>query len=388
MNELNSVKYRRLPHNVLPNRLTSTVGGVDYYLTEVRNIVRTPQDVATLWGCAPDEIKILGIDLGQACVVGASALLPEPLPSNKTPKRTRVIFQNLAIKQKAVYQPGLKHRRWMQEQKAKDLGAGVGSISDIETALPPRRGENACFTDHIGRREQAKGHLDTFYNGNNRFKKHKWEARRAKEEEYRVITDRLLKLVGGSIGAQRDEANKVIIGIGLGKLSSNTKLTSLHESFQSYFVQKARSLGYIVVGVNEYYTSKKCPKCEEFVGQVEIRRLFCSKCKSFMHRDIMAGHNICNAIRGHLREQQRPEYLQPVDKDGRLPWMNWITTERSKRLVGIGAAKGKAAKTKQGSSAAQKRAATDQDSDRPPKRLAKGKGKAVESEQGSPSGQK
>ncbi|KAG9323017.1 hypothetical protein KVV02_008085 [Mortierella alpina] len=227
-------------------------------------------DVNTLWGCAPDEIKILGIDLGQACVVGASALLPEPLPS--TPKRTRVVFHNLAIKQKAVYQPELKHRRWMQEQKAKDLGgAGVGSISDIETALPPRRGENACFTDHIGRREQAKGHLDTFYNGNNRFKKHKWDARRAKEEEYRVMTDRLLKLVGGSIGAQRDETNKVIIGVGLGRFSSNTKLTSLHESFQSYFVQKARSLGYIVVGVNEHYASKKCPKCEEFVGQVEIR---------------------------------------------------------------------------------------------------------------------
>ena len=60
-----------------------------------------------------------------------------------------------------------------------------------------------------------------------------------------------------------------------------------------------------------------------------------------MHRDIMAGHNICNAIRGHLEEQRRPEYLQPVDKEGRLPWMNWIKTEKSKKLVGIGGNKGR-----------------------------------------------
>ncbi|KAG0212103.1 hypothetical protein BGX31_001564, partial [Mortierella sp. GBA43] len=29
----------------------------------------------------------------------------------------------------------------------------------------------------------------------------------------------------------------------------------------------ARSLGYVVVGVNEYYTSKKCPTYQSFVGQ-------------------------------------------------------------------------------------------------------------------------
>lgn len=39
-----------------------------------------------------------------------------------------------------------------------------------------------------------------------------------------------------------------------------------------------------------------------------------------MHRDIMAGHNIANAIQGHLLNQQRPEYLQPVDSDGDYPW--------------------------------------------------------------------
>ncbi|KAF9187776.1 hypothetical protein BGZ51_001060 [Haplosporangium sp. Z 767] len=62
--ELNAMKYRRLQDDVLPNRLTSTSGGVDYYLTEARNIVKTPLDVANLWGCAADPIKILYLDLG------------------------------------------------------------------------------------------------------------------------------------------------------------------------------------------------------------------------------------------------------------------------------------------------------------------------------------
>ncbi|KAF9898493.1 hypothetical protein BX616_003956 [Lobosporangium transversale] len=66
-------------------------------------------------------------------------------------------------------------------------------------------------------------------------------------------------------------------------------------------------VGYIVVGVNEYshYLSKKR---EKFVGQVEIRRLYCSNCKAFMHRD-----NIYNVARDYLTHQGRSQYLQPVD---------------------------------------------------------------------------
>lgn len=75
-----------------------------------------------------------------------------------------------------------------------------------------------------------------------------------------------------------------------------------------------------MVGVNEYYTSKKCPVCFEFVYQVNICHLYCKTCESFIHHDVMAGHNICNIIQGYLMEQKRPDYLQPVDKDGRRPW--------------------------------------------------------------------
>ncbi|KAG0368871.1 hypothetical protein BGZ54_000912 [Gamsiella multidivaricata] len=141
-------------------------------------------------------------------------------------------------------------------------------------------------------------------------KVHKWEARRARDAGCETIASRLLKSVGGSIGCRRKETNKVVIVIGLGQFSSNARLSSLHESFMSYFVQKVRSLGYIVVGVNEYYI---LPVCEQSVAQVEIRRLYYSHCKTSVHRDVMTGHNIGNAVRGHLVHQQQPLYLQPVD---------------------------------------------------------------------------
>lgn len=340
MNELNSVKYRRLPVDKLPSRITSTLGGTDYHLTEIRNVVRNKQDVADLWGdCQPCEIKVLGIDPGQACVIGASALLPS---------QGETKFYNLAVKQKATYQPTLKHRRWMQRKKTRTIFDSQ-NVGEIESALPPTRGDQSNFKSYVEQLKNVDEHLESFYNINSTIKKHRWNAKRARDEEYKRIGDSLLRMIGGSIGRKRKSEDKSVIALGLGKFSSKSRLSSLHESFQSYFVRtvsgwwclkasvpvldctlitihlpcslQARSLGYIVVGVNEYYTSKKCPTCQNFVGQVEIRRLYCSNCKTYHHRDVMAGHNICNVVRGHLLNQERPLYLQPMDATGTFPWM-------------------------------------------------------------------
>ncbi|KAF9119118.1 hypothetical protein BGX30_004078, partial [Mortierella sp. GBA39] len=57
-----------------------------------------------------------------------------------------------------------------------------------------------------------------------------------------------------------------------------------------------------------------------FVGQVDIRQLYCPTCGVKMHRDVMAGHNMCNIIQGHLLHHKRPHYLQPYDKNGVYIW--------------------------------------------------------------------
>ncbi|KAF9903020.1 hypothetical protein EC991_004271, partial [Linnemannia zychae] len=82
----------------------------------------------------------------------------------------------------------------------------------------------------------------------------------------------------------------------------------------------ARSLGYLVVGLNEYYTSKKCPGCGMFVCQVDMRRFYCTHCHVYHHRDVMAAENMGNIIQGYLAHQERPDYLHPVAKDGSHPW--------------------------------------------------------------------
>ncbi|KAF8933040.1 hypothetical protein BGZ47_011068 [Haplosporangium gracile] len=58
MKELQSARFKRVPGDWLPNdRLTSIVAGVDYFLMEIRNIVKPKEDVMRFWpqeGCDPE----------------------------------------------------------------------------------------------------------------------------------------------------------------------------------------------------------------------------------------------------------------------------------------------------------------------------------------------
>ncbi|KAF9993530.1 hypothetical protein BGZ65_010916, partial [Modicella reniformis] len=102
LKELNCVKYKRLRDELLLPKLTCTLGGVDYYLIDVRNVIKTKEVVERLWNCSPDKIKVLGLDLGQRCVVGAYIDVPtESGDQDQEP----IVFRNLAVKQRALYQP-------------------------------------------------------------------------------------------------------------------------------------------------------------------------------------------------------------------------------------------------------------------------------------------
>ncbi|KAI8596758.1 hypothetical protein EDD21DRAFT_238117 [Dissophora ornata] len=129
----------------------------------------------------------------------------------------------------------------MEEQKALVPMDATRSIADIESSMPPLRGEGASLFSYYQELETMQQQLDAFYNGNNnRLKKHKWDAQRAKNSEFIAITNRILKLVGGSIGCRMKEEQKVVMAVGLGQFSSSSRLSSLHEAFMAFFMQKAR----------------------------------------------------------------------------------------------------------------------------------------------------
>ncbi|KAG0346311.1 hypothetical protein BGZ54_005263, partial [Gamsiella multidivaricata] len=214
LNELNCMKYRRLDADKLPDRLTSTLGGTGQYLTEIRNVVKTKEDVERLWGCDPLDIKILGIDLGKA-FVEQGGIAEIEIPPMK--------FHNLAASQKAVYQPAFKHRRWLEQRKERSA-EGQESIAQMETNLQALRVK------------VKESDLKTFYD-NLVLKEHLWDDKRARDREFKLAAERLLKMIGGTPGKKRDNDNKVVISIRLGEFSSTPRLSSLHTAFSAYFVQ-------------------------------------------------------------------------------------------------------------------------------------------------------
>ncbi|KAI8602505.1 hypothetical protein EDD21DRAFT_403601 [Dissophora ornata] len=189
------------PHNVNMNCLGSEV--MDFSLRPSTQAF-SHNPASGLWIPWSQMLKKQkGLDLGQVCVVGVSALFSEsPLPLGRCKAKKKrqlsnkdvdvdmkdclvlyvemedvsvvdsnvrrevpsiesvhshhsvsfvqfalcpnpVKFYNLAVKQKAVYQPTFKHCRWMEEQKALVPVDAARPITDIESSMPPLRGEGA-----------------------------------------------------------------------------------------------------------------------------------------------------------------------------------------------------------------------------------------------------
>lgn len=251
LRELQCVRYRRLPPDRLPPRISSTIGGTDFYLQEIRNVIKDDMDIEKLWpGARRTDIKILTLDAGQAFVVGAYAYLPNKngdpttsmdisvdLSRSEDAEQDSPVHHNLAVNQKAVMQPVFRYRRWMNTEKDAVTEAEPLSISHIESSLPPLRGLRSSVKEYAKKMEEVEERLSTFYNGRNRrFKRHTWDMKRAKHAEYQAIAERLLRIVGGTTGQHRDPNNHVIIGVGLGQFKSSSRLSSLHSSFLDFFI--------------------------------------------------------------------------------------------------------------------------------------------------------
>ncbi|KAF9919060.1 hypothetical protein FBU30_011177 [Linnemannia zychae] len=283
-------QYRRLPKNKLPNAFITTIGGTNSYLIEARNVFATAADVESLLGADLSQVGILSLDLGTSCVVGATV----SLPPGQTPA-------TLAQPHRKEGDEKLKKRGKTRRGKRKP-----GTIQNLESALPPLRREGASFREYVAVRRASEEDLDGFYN-RTAFWKHKWDSELCRKEEFYKVAEGLLNMIGGSVGRPRMPHQRTVIAIGLAKFTSLHGPPGLDGTFQVFFINFARSLDYLVVGINEHYSSKRCPDCHDFVcATSDWRRLYCEICKRFWQCD-------------------RPLYLQPQRRDGTYPWMD-VTT--------------------------------------------------------------
>ncbi|TPX34430.1 hypothetical protein SeMB42_g07322 [Synchytrium endobioticum] len=145
------------------------------------------------------------------------------------------------------------------------------------------------------------------YCSTEKYKRKRWDADKAKRGELDRVLEGIVEMVGESMGHKLSGDKQVIVAIGMGDFSS-TK--SRHVMFIKYLIRKLRPLGYTIVGVNEYYKSKKCPCCTEFVEMPTMRRLYCRGCNKWHHRDLMAAGNMVNIVRGYI-----PGWAEQESKD-------------------------------------------------------------------------
>ena len=231
----------------------------------------------------------LCVDLGKTFTVGANA---KGFANNE--------IRNLAIKKRAINEPLHLYQNWLEHWKSEDP-----HIAATEAESPSRReGESVpAYWIRYFRRYKI---LSDFYNSKKVMKK-TWDMKKAREGEFGRAAHALLKMVNGSIGKKVTGQRTPVIGLGTSKFSS---VNSLHTSFESFFVRKVKSLGYRVVGINEDYTSQKCPRCQTQTDHTSMRIKYCTHCDVHFHRDVMAAENMVNAVVEMMKSGTRPVYLQ------------------------------------------------------------------------------
>ncbi|TPX41671.1 hypothetical protein SeLEV6574_g05976 [Synchytrium endobioticum] len=94
--------------------------------------------------------------------------------------------------------------------------------------------------------------------GGKRNMKRSWDTAKAKQGEMDRVLEGLVRMVGETMGNKLPDKKKVIVAIGLGEFETKN---SRHIGFTRYLIRKLKPLGYTIVGVDEYYTSQKCPCC-------------------------------------------------------------------------------------------------------------------------------
>ncbi|TPX40187.1 hypothetical protein SeMB42_g06106 [Synchytrium endobioticum] len=238
---------------------------------------------------------------------------------------TQPVRRNTANSAGSMARPDQKNARSELETELKEtsrdqlvdaVDESYGADPRLKTHGPPKLMDALLNLGKQAMTPQSQAAKDarTYYSSK-KYKRKRWDADKAKRGELDRVLEGIVNMVDESMGHKLSDGKKVIVAIGMGDFSSTQ---SRHGMFIRYLIQ-LRPLGYAIVGVNEYFTSKKCPCCQEFVEMPTMKRLYCRGCNKWYHRDVMAADNMVNIVRGYLEHDERPTYLKPPSKDKNTP---------------------------------------------------------------------
>ena len=169
-------------------------------------------------------------------------------------------FLNLAVKAKAVYQPTFRFRRWLETEKKAIPENEEESIHSIESRLPPLRGSASSVVGYVRELQHVEGRLKAFYAGDDHgFQRRQWDHARARQMEYQAMAERLLSIMGGSLGRRLEDNHDddpILIGIGLGQFMSSSRLSSLHSSFLEFFIKTVIFFLFFITAIDNKNASK------------------------------------------------------------------------------------------------------------------------------------
>jgi hypothetical protein len=304
------------------------------------------------------ELIYLGIDVGERFAFGATTLLKrngkdivriQKIKMNALSRPVRECTEKAALfkkdfafvdKSQAILSQLAIHRTKTRQasedvcQEPELLDEFTLPSFDLPELLPPLLEEepDSSHQPTFGRtRNDVKQHfvpyvqeylkLAQFYNcGKNA--NLNWRRKRAIQSEYdRAVHQIVLSLsthndpkMGAKDvykGVDTTPKDQVFIGIGSAKVKGNAG------PFMRYLIKKLQSFGYKnIYLVQERFTSQRCPKCQQIdqvtrqVSNCRYRVKMCENCNTIFHRDVMAGHNIANIVKGYVEEGKRPDYLE------------------------------------------------------------------------------
>ncbi|KAI8349515.1 hypothetical protein B0O80DRAFT_501243 [Mortierella sp. GBAus27b] len=271
---------------------------------------------------SPDDTIVIGIDPGVVNAVTAAVIDPHRPNSRQVVK----------IKKSFLYSPYVKFRSALETQK-RELG-----ITQLEHDIPAFSREN--LKDYLTYMTKPSGIFPTvlarimdFYKGSWYLKK-SWDCRKATAACLDLAIKGILRMAEINEGQKKNQKRRqVVFCIGLGSFDARKGLPSKHTGLLKRLITRVKSIGYVVVGAHEFFTSAKCPRpgCTAFVFGKGNRSKHCPSCHQFFDRDAIGSENLARVCQGQLQNQKRPDKYKPERPDPSVQEQGPSTPERKKR---------------------------------------------------------